>query len=159
MASLNHQEHTASAFRMPLAQVKQAEEHRAYPRFTVNTSAAFRNGAGNRCKGQVVNISPDGLQVTCNLAAGQQLHPRGGRICEESAPIVQIALQLPLRNEMKKVVLGAQLVYATTRETDANCVLGFKFLELRPTAQRIIDNYFAEKMATYYEECSKVAVV
>ena len=111
----------------------------------------FATVRGNRCKGRVVNISPDGLQVKCNLAAGQSLHPKGGRICPSSAPIVQISLQLPLVEETKKVVLGAQLVYATMQDCNSHCVLGFKFLELRPTAQRIIDTFFSQRMAAYYE--------
>lgn len=136
---------------VPLSVVQKAEEQRAYPRFKLNVTATFRNAAGNRCTGRVVNISPDGLQVKCNPATGQMLHPKGGRICPSNAPVVQVGLQLPVLDETKKLIVGAQLVYATTHECDPYCVLGFRFLELRPTAQRIIDNYFMERMTTYYE--------
>ena len=46
MAQLNQNIQRESLFQVPLALVKQAEEQRAYPRFQLNVSAAFRNGTG-----------------------------------------------------------------------------------------------------------------
>ena len=157
MTELNHQVAAEKHFQTPLAVVQQTEEQRGYPRFPLEIAACFRNAAGNRCKGQIVNISPDGLQVRCNVSAGQALHPKGGKLCPSNAPIVQVALQLPVSGEDKKVTVGAKLVYATTMGADPNCVLGFRFLELRPTAQRTIDSYFSERMAAFYEEDCKLA--
>ena len=144
MAQPQHNSLVDDHFQMPLSLVKKAEEQRAHPRLELNITATFRNAAGNRCKGQVANISPDGLQVRCNSAAGQLLHPKGGRICLSNAPIVQIEMQLPIAAVSKRLVVGAQLIYVTTRETEPNCVLGFKFLELRPTARKIVDSYFQD---------------
>ena len=157
MAELNHQVRADEHFRTPMTFVAQTEEQRAYPRFQLDVSVSFRNAAGNRCRGQVINISPDGLQVRCNFSAGQSLHPKGGKLCADTAPIVQVALHLPVAGESKKVVAGAKLVYATTLDNDPNCVLGFKFLELRPMAQRVLDGYFSERMAAFYEDDPQAA--
>ena len=146
-------------FQMPLSLVKKAEEQRAHPRLDLNISATFRNAAGNRCKGQVANISPDGLQVRCNSAAGQLLHPKGGRICPNNAPIVQVEMQLPVAGASKRLVVGAQLIYVTTRDIEPNCVLGFKFLELRPTARKIVDSYFQDCLTSYFDEHPQVSAL
>ena len=159
MAQLQQNSRVSAQFKMPLSLVKEAEEQRAHPRLELNSSATFRNAAGHRCKGQVVNISPDGLQVRCNSAAGQLLHPKGGRICPNNAPIVQIEMHLQIAATSKRLVVGAQLIYVATCESEPNCILGFQFLELRPTARKLVDSYFQDCLSEYFDDQAQVSAL
>lgn len=159
MATVNRQSASAPAAEMPWSILEQIEEQRAYPRLALNTSISFRNADGQHCKGEVADISPDGVQVRCNLSAAQMLHPAGGRICSSNAPIVQLSMDLPLQGVEKRLVLGGQLVYASTRDIEPRCIIGLVFLEQRPLAQKLLDQFFAEQMHPYFEEDIKSAVL
>ncbi len=152
MATVNPRSADNGVATMPWSLVEKIDEQRAYPRLELNIPISFRNENGQRCTGQVVNLSPDGVRVRCNISAAQILHPMGGRICASNAPIVQLSMKLPLRDAEKRLVVGGRLVYAGTQNTEPRCTIGLKFLEQRPTAQKLLDQFFAEKMHDFYED-------
>jgi hypothetical protein len=157
MTRLNQELTNEAATGMSWTLAKKIDEQRAYPRLELHIPIAFRNADGQRCKGEVADISPDGVQVRCNLAGAQILHPAGGRICPSNAPIVQLAMDLPLQTAQKRLVVGGQLIYASTRETEPRCVIGLQFLELRPMAQKLLDQFFGEQMHAYFDEERQLA--
>ncbi|MEM7468060.1 MAG: PilZ domain-containing protein [Pseudomonadota bacterium] len=139
-----------------LSLVSESSELRQETRLSVDLTAEFRNAAGQRCKGQVTNVSLDGIQVRCHCASGQLLHPKGGRVCHESVEIVQISMKLPTENGEKQFVAGAELLYVTASDAGSNCVLGFKFLDLRPTPQKALENFLLHQDKSIHAERSAV---
>ncbi len=131
--------------------VERLDEHRGHPRLDMGCDVGFRNAAGQHCVARLLNISPDGMQIRCNVATAQVLHPAGGKICPTHAPIVQteVALALP-RGEITLSVC-ARLTYLTTVPEEPRCVMGLQFLEPRPTAQRILDEFFANHLQAFYD--------
>lgn len=137
--------HAAAGSNIAWQLVERLDEHRGHPRLEMDCDVGFRNAAGQHCVAKLLNLSPDGMQIRCNVATALVLHPTGGRICPTHAPIVQTeaALQLPRGRCVLSVC--AQLTYFTSMPEEPRCVLGLRFLEPRPTAQRVLDEFFAAR--------------
>ncbi len=126
------------------------DEQRAYPRIALDVPVAFRNASGQHCAAKLCNISPDGLQVRCNLVTAQIIHPHTGLLEADNLPLLQATAVIPLAGGPETLSVGVRLLYIATNPTSPNCVLGFQFLNLRPKARRIVDSYFAEQLRHYY---------
>ena len=131
--------------------VDRLDEHRGHPRLDMECDVGFRNASGQHCLAKLLNISPDGLQIRCNVATAQVMHPAGGKICATHAPIVQIEVALSLPRGEVVLSACARLTYLTTMPEEPRCVMGLRFLELRPTAQRILEELFASQMQAFYD--------
>jgi hypothetical protein len=90
------------------------------------------------------------VQIRCNVATAQILHPRGGRIGDGNAPIVQITIALPHANGRTTLSAGARLSYLTTLADEPRCVMGLEFLDLRPTARKTIAQFFSEQPRNHF---------
>ncbi len=130
--------------------VEKLDEQRKFPRIELDIPVAFRNGSGQHCAARLLNIAPDGIQVRCNVATAQILHPGGGKICPNNAPMVHTAIAIPLGERVETLSVCSRLTYLTTVQQEPRCVLGLQFLEPRPKAQRIIEQFFAIKLSEYY---------
>ena len=76
--------------------VEKLDEQRRYPRLALDIPVAFRNASGQHCAAKLVNVGPGGIQIRCNTATAQILHPNGGKISPDNSSIVQIAIAIPL---------------------------------------------------------------
>jgi hypothetical protein len=130
--------------------VEKLDEQRDYPRIALDAQVAFRNNSGQHCAARLLNIAPDGIQVRCNVVTAQILHPGGGKICPSNAPMVQTAIPIPIEGRTETLSVCSRLAYLTTVPEEPRCVIGLQFLDPRPTAQRIIDQYFAHKLREFY---------
>ncbi len=158
MSNTSDFDSAGGGFELPAWQaVSNLDEQRAYPRITIDIPVAFRNASGQHCAAKLRNISPDGLQVRCNLVTAQIIHPRGGKIGDENQPLLQATAVLPLSSGPETLSVGVRLLYTGTLSDAPHCVLGFQFLNLRPKARRIIDTFFAEQMRQYYLEVDERA--
>lgn len=139
--------------------VDQFGEQRQHPRLALEIPVAFRNAQGQHCAAKLCNISPDGLQVRCNVVTAQIVHPVGGRIGEANKPILQATLAVPVGSGFETLSLGVRLQYLTILADEPRCVLGFSFLNLRPKARRIVEGFFGEQLRQDYagEPVSHVA--
>ena len=130
--------------------VNRLEEQRQHPRVVLDIPVAFRNAQGQHCAAKLCNISPDGLQVRCNVVTAQVIHPAGGRLTDCNQPILQATLAVPVGEGFETLSLGVRLQYLTVGVDEPRCVLGFSFLNLRPKARRIVEGFFAERLSGYY---------
>lgn len=121
------------------------EDQRAYPRISGEIRVAFRNAHGQHCAATLRDLSPEGLQITCNTATAQIIHTTGGRIGGNNQPLVQVTMVLPLSEGQQTLSACARLQHAATLRA-AWCLMGFQFLELRPKARRLIDVFYAEQL-------------
>ncbi len=127
------------------------DELRHYPRVAIEIPVAFRNSSGQHCAARLCNLSPEGLQVRCNLVTAQMIYPRGGKLPREKQPILQATAVLPLAGGGQETLsAGVRLLYFTVDEVHPTCILGLQFLSLRPKARRIIDTFFAEQLRNFY---------
>ncbi len=131
--------------------VEKLEEQRRYPRIDLDLAVAFRNSSGQHCAARLLNIAPDGIQIRCNVATAQMLHPGGGKICSSNAPVVQTAIAIPLATGISTLSVCSRLTYAITLAEEPRCVIGLQFLDPRPKAQRIIDQFFADQLREYFD--------
>ena len=138
--------------------VEALDEHRRYPRVRLDIPVAIRNGSGQHCAATLLNIAPDGIQIRCNVAIAQMLHPGGGKICQNNAPIVQTAIAIPLASGTRTLSVCSRLTYLTAVAEEPRCVIGLQFLDPRPTAQRIIDQFFEEAFNEYFASDDHTAV-
>jgi len=129
--------------------MRRIDEQRQHPRIDIEIPVAFRNAQGQHCAARLCNISADGLQVRCNVATAQIIHPLGGRIGGDNQPILQATLAVPMGAGHETLSLGVRLQYLTVLEDDPRCVLGFSFLDLRPKASRIVEAFFHARDGSY----------
>ncbi|MCC7122839.1 MAG: PilZ domain-containing protein [Gammaproteobacteria bacterium] len=129
--------------------VRRIDEQRQHPRVELEIPVAFRNAHGQHCAARLCNLSADGLQVRCNVATAQIMHPLGGRIGGDSQPILQATLALPLGAGHETLSLGVRLQYLTVVDEEPRCMLGFSFLNLRPKARRIVEAFFNGRIDAY----------
>lgn len=123
-------------------------EQRAAPRVEMLVPVAFRNGVGQHCAARLSNLSVDGLQVRCNIATAQTIHPRGGRLGPDNQPLLHATAVLPLADGPQTLSIGVRLIYCRHDDHARDCVLGFRFLELRPKARRLVETFFTEQFGT-----------
>ncbi|MBM4226294.1 MAG: PilZ domain-containing protein [Gammaproteobacteria bacterium] len=121
------------------------EDQRAYPRILGDFPVAFRNGQGQHCAATLRNLSPEGLQIACNMATAQIIHPAGGRLKGDNQPLLQATMVLPLAEGHQTLSACVRLLHVATTAA-ASCLMGFQFLELRPKARRQIDAFYAERL-------------
>lgn len=129
--------------------VRRIDEQRQHPRVEIEIPVAFRNAQGQHCAARLCNISAEGLQVRCNVATAQIIHPLGGRIGGDHQPILQATLAVPIGAGNETLSLGVRLQYLQVVDEDPRCILGFSFLDLRPKAQRIVEAFFNARDARY----------
>ena len=131
--------------------VSALDDQRAYPRVALEIPVAFRNAAGQHCAARLRNLSPDGLQVRCNIVTAQIIHPCGGKIKDEKQPILHATAVLPLTGGAETLSVGVRVLNSSTVNDEPRCVLGFQFLDLRPKPRRIIDTFFTEQLRRFHE--------
>lgn len=141
---------TADIAKLAWQVVDKLDEQRNYPRIELDIPVSFRNSSGQHCAARLLNIAPDGIQIRCNVATAQILHPSGGKICPRNAPMVQTAIAIPLDGRTETLSVCSKIAYLTTVPDEPRCVIGLQFLDPRPKAQRIIDRYFEQKLHEYY---------
>jgi hypothetical protein len=130
--------------------IEKLDEQRRYPRVELKTEVGFRNASGQHCTARLLNIAPDGIQIRCNVAAAQMLHPCGGKICPDNSPILQTEIRVPIAGAEAMLSVCARLTYLATLPEEPRCVMGLRFLQPRPTAQRILNEFFAAQLREYF---------
>ena len=60
---------------------------------------------------QLIDISPDGLQVRCTRAIAEALNPRGQRIKYEDNFIINTKFTVPIDDEQHVVAVSCQIYY------------------------------------------------
>jgi|GEM_PF-4252673 hypothetical protein len=126
--------------------VEKLDEQRQYPRVPLDIKIALRNDAGEKFAGLALNISPDGLQMRCDVHAGRLLLPNGGTIDAANRPQVNLAAALTTGGVKKTLVARAEVLYITTVDTEPRCVVGLCFVRVDPQADRILNAFFADQL-------------
>ncbi len=127
--------------------VEKLDEQRRYPRVPLALQAALHCAGDTRCRMQVVNLSPDGLQLRSDVASATLAHPGGGRIDPASPPLVEVALDLPLDAGDATLHARCRLLYLTMVDSEPRYVLGLRFERLDADAERVLSRFFADQLS------------
>ena len=126
--------------------VEKLDEQRQYPRIPLALSVTVRNEEKVKFTLGAVNISPDGLQLRCDVETARLVHPRGGTFVAENAPHVDIGMRLPVGGETRVFTARARLLYLTTVDSEPRCVIGLRFEQVATQSERVLSAFFADQM-------------
>lgn len=127
--------------------VDKLDEQRHYPRVPVAVPLTARNYRGESVATMAMNMSPDGLQLRCDVATAKILHPNGGHVRPQSDAPLTLCLELPAGDGTAALEVSAQLLYLTSVDSAPRCVIGMLFVELAAEARQRITSYVCEQMA------------
>ena len=127
--------------------VEKLDESRRYPRIPLDIKVALRTDGGETISANVINISPDGLQIRCTKETARLLHPNGGKIQAENSPFANVALALPVRDGIRTLAVRCQMLYLTTVNTEPRCVVGLRFVKIDLQTERIVNEFFSHQLA------------
>jgi hypothetical protein len=125
-----------------------ARDQRRRARQPLSLPVTFRSDLGQHAAAWMQNATSDGFQIHCNVATAQVICPLTGRLNGEDGPVLQASFTLVLPEGPQVLSLGVQLLYRSTRREAPCCVLGFRFLALRPKAQRVLAAFFGDELPT-----------
>ena len=135
--------------------VEMLDEVRRHPRVPIELKVALATNQGAKCSARVINISPDGMQIRCDVESAKLLHPQGGKIDPDNGPHVNAAVTLPIGEERRTLATRCQMLYLTTVDSEPRCVIGLRFIQLDTQTERIVTGFFADQLA---QEASDAAI-
>lgn len=123
-----------------------ANDQRRAMRHELSLPVTFRNSGGQQAAAWVQNATSEGFQIRCNPATAQAIHPLAGRLNDENRPVLQASFILSSSAEPQVLSVGVQLLYRTPHAEEPRCLLGFRFLSLRPKARRLLARFFSDEL-------------
>ena len=127
-------------------EVENLDEQRRYPRVPLNIKSAFVTDTGSTFSIEVINISPDGLQVRCSVDNAHFIRPQGSKPNPLNAPCISAAIALPVGHGSRTLGLRCQMLYLKMIDTELGCIAGFRFVQLDLRSERILNAFFADHL-------------
>ncbi len=124
-------------------EIANLDEQRRYPKVPLNIKTGFITDTGSQFSAELINISPDGLQIRCSAESAQLIHPQGLKI---NAPFVNAAISLPVGHGSRTLAVRCQTLYLRTVDTEPRCVAGMRFVQLDLQSERILNAFFADQL-------------
>ena len=139
--------HTANSERNRVWKiVENLDGQRRYPRVPLNIKTAFITDTGRTFPVEVINISPDGLQVRCPVDNVHLIRPQGRKIIPLDAPCINASISLPVGNGGRTLAVRCQMLYLKTIDTELGCIAGLRFVQLDLQSERILNAFFADQL-------------
>ncbi len=126
--------------------VEKLDEQRQYPRIPIDGGVRIFSADGEEVPVLALNVSPDGLQLRCDIAAARQLHPAGGRVDPMSDVLFKADITLPLAAGAAHLECDCRLLYLTTVDSEPRCVIGMRFVDLNQRAERLLTAFLCDQM-------------
>lgn len=126
--------------------IKKLDEQRQYPRIPFRATVAVRSNSGAKCSMDLVNISPDGMQLRCSEQAIQTLQPDALNNNIKRLTRVSAAVVLPCSIGQRTVVARCALLYATAMPNEKNFLVGMRFSRLDPQAENALVAFFSDQL-------------
>lgn len=121
------------------------EDGRRFPRIPVSIPVTVKYGKSQTTEAVTYDISPDGIQIRCNQAIAQSLHPKSERIEENARPSVEVTLSLPVKNGEKKFSAICHIIYMIflkEAESEAeNAALGLRYAALKGRSEKYLQQF------------------
>jgi hypothetical protein len=126
--------------------VEKLDEQRRHPRVPLAAHASLSTAAGGSVDATVINVSPDGMQLRCDVAAARVLRPGSGRGEDAAAEPLHLCLELPVDGASLRFDARAELLYLTTVDSEPRCVFGLRFAPLDARAERHLLAFFTDQL-------------
>ena len=125
------------------------EEGRRFPRIPASIPITIEKDKNKTIKAITYDISPDGIQIRCNQAVAQTLHPKNERIEEKARPSVGVTLSLPVKKSEKKFSAICQIVYMIfleEAESEAeNAALGLRYTAFHGRSEKYLQQFLFKR--------------
>ena len=126
------------------------EEGRRFPRIPITLPVTINYGKNQTIEVVSYDISPEGIQIRCNKYTAQSLHGKDERIPEANRPIVDIALNLPVKRTEKKFAAKCQIIYMIFLEDSAeseaeDAALGLRFIGLKGRSEKYLGKFLFKR--------------
>ena len=125
------------------------EEGRRFPRIPASIPITIEKSNNETIEAVTYDISPDGIQIRCNRAVAQTLHPKSQRIEENARPTVEITLTLPVKKGEKKFSAVCQIVYMIILkepESEAeNAALGLRYAAFHGRSEKYLQQFLFKR--------------
>ena len=135
--------HTASGDRDSAWKiVEKLDEQRRYPRVPLNIETTFTTDTGDKFSADLINISPDGLQIRCSVECAVLIRPEGHSI---DPLCINAVLRLPVGQSSRTLAARCQIIYLRMVDTEPRCVAGMRFVQLGLQSERVLNAFYADQ--------------
>ncbi|MEM7540917.1 MAG: PilZ domain-containing protein [Pseudomonadota bacterium] len=125
--------------------VEKLDEQRRYPRIPINTKISLSTDDGSKTEAILINVSPDGFQLRCDVEAARSIHPTGGKL-GPNPPFVNAAVVLPLGDEGGRMIVRGQLMYITTVDDEPRFIVGVRFAKMDVSSERVLNRFISDQL-------------
>ena len=138
----------ASAFSTELMWqvVAKLDEQRQHPRVPVKIRAAIRSDDGKKLAADVIDISPDGLQLRCSTETARYLHATARGNGDTPDIRLNLGIKIEIGGSIRTLVMRCRVLYLTTVDSEPKCVMGLAFNKLDAHSERWLNIFFAEQL-------------
>jgi len=124
-------------------EVQKLDEQRSHPRIPLIIKTAFITDSGRKFSAEIINVSPDGLQMRCSINSARYIVPLDSDI---DPPCANTVIPLPVGQGTAAFSVRCQTIYLRTMDTDNYCVVGMRFIQIDPRSERILDAFLADQL-------------
>ena len=122
------------------------DDRRRMPRIVLRCPARATTGSGSVVDVTIRDLSADGLQLRCDRATAQAIHPSGRAIKNgEKAPYVEVDFEVPIRAGAEPVRVLARLVFFSLIAQDV-IAIGVKFKSMSKPHERHLRQFYREAL-------------
>ena len=126
---------------------KPYEEQRKYPRIIINcpVNVGFK---GKDFRAMLYDLSPDGLQIRCDRNTLKAIHPSGAFIKKETAPVLDVAFSLLVRNNNRQIGATGAMYYFVLLPDDegVEVAIGMQFKSFKGRSSKYIDEFIEDAL-------------
>ena len=122
------------------------DDPRAYPRIKVrDATAELVLADSKRLTVGVHDISPDGIQIRCDVNAAKQLHP-SDKTSPEDVPPLFVKIGLPLPGGVSDLLTESRIIHFAIMSGGDDVAFGLKFLKFVGTGKQDLDRFIAQEL-------------
>ena len=122
------------------------DDPRAYPRINVRgVTAELVLADSKRLTVDVDDISPDGIQIRCDVNAAKQLHP-SDKTSPEDVPPLFVKIGLPLPGGVSDLLTESRIIHFAIMSGGDDVAFGLKFLKFVGTGKQDLDRFIAQAL-------------
>ena len=121
------------------------EEKRMYPRIVLDCPIAMALSNGKILETLVHDISPGGIQISCNQKTARILKAEKENLEKKAVPGFEINFMLPLEGKQMKVLIRCKPIYIVKLEDDAYAI-GMQFTKIVEDSRKVLKRFIEVSM-------------
>jgi c-di-GMP-binding flagellar brake protein YcgR len=126
-------------------QSKSPKARRQNPRIKPNQPVPILLPDNTQRDDLIQDISLGGICIQCDRATAMTIHPRGGRIDPDNAPMVELHIEFPTAGTRQMVPIKCKLRYLRGNP-NGMFDFGMQFMDLNKDAQKQLKKFVRESL-------------